>query len=121
MPKPVAVTESPRMLLDTELSVTKHAIDTAAIQIVDTPGVRKRGWILAKCFGIAPCAAIARVARVVGKIVVCVEAEADVSTAMISSLSRCQGMTWLPSALRMSSAWALRKPTPWYACAAIDT
>ncbi len=101
------------MLLESELRITKHAIETIAIQIVDTLGVRKRGWIFANCFGIAPCADIDSVARVVGKIVVCVDADAEVSTAMISSLSRCHGSTWPPSALRMSSAWLLRKPMPW--------
>src|SRR5690349_14143397 len=109
------------MLFETELRVTKHAIETIAIQTVDTPGVRKRGWIFAKCFGIAPWADIDSVARGVGRIVVCVEADADVSTAMISSLSRCHGRTSPPRELRMSSAWAFRKPMPWYACAATET
>jgi hypothetical protein len=34
--------------------------------------------------------------RAVGRIVVCVEAAAELSTAMISSLSRGEPKTWLP-------------------------
>ena len=75
------------MLLETELSVTKQTIETTPIQIVDALGVRYFGWMRAKCLGIAPCVAIDSVERVVGRIVVCVDAAADVSTAMISSLS----------------------------------
>ena len=101
------------MLLETEFSVTNTAIEIAHIQIVETPGVRYFGWIRAKTFGNAPCAAIESVARVVGRIVVWVDADADVSTAMISSLSQGEPSTSLPSALSTSSALSFRKPTPW--------
>ena len=55
--------------------------------MVETSGVRKRGWIRPKLFGIDPKRAIERVVRAVGRIVVWVEAEAEVSTAMIRILS----------------------------------
>src|SRR5215475_11632077 len=48
--------------------------------IVDTVGVRYRGWIFAKTEGIALYTAIDRVVRAVGRIVVCVEAAAEEST-----------------------------------------
>ena len=67
--------------------------------------------------------AIDSVVRAVGRIVVCVEAEAEVSTAMISSLSRVPPSTPVPSALRTSSwlASLVRKPTPWKDWAAAET
>src|SRR5581483_2709928 len=52
--------------------------------IVDTVGVRYRGWILAKDWGIALYTAIDRVVRAVGSIVVWVEAAAEDSTIRIS-------------------------------------
>src|SRR5215471_254301 len=48
--------------------------------MVDTVGVRYRGWIFAKTEGIALYTAIDRVVRAVGRIVVCVEAAAEDST-----------------------------------------
>ncbi len=75
----------------------------------------------AKYFGIAPCAAIERLVREVGRIVVCVEADAEVSTAMISSLSQGEPRTSVPSALSTSSALSTRNCGPWKACAAIET
>ena len=58
------------------------------------------------------------VARVVGRIVVCVEAEAEVSTAMISSLSQGEPSTSFASAPSTSPELLLKKLTPWKACAA---
>ena len=55
-----------------------------------------------KIFGIAPHFAIERVVRAVGRIVVCVDADADVSTAMIRSLYQGEPKTACPSGLRMS-------------------
>ena len=64
--------------------------------------------------------AIDSVVRAVGRIVVCVEAEAEVSTVMIRSLLSVPPRTPLPSALSTSSSLpsAVRKPTPWKDCAA---
>ena len=53
--------------------------------------------------GIAPARAIDSDVRAVGRIVVCVDAAAEVSTAMISSLSSGEPRTAVPSALKMSS------------------
>src|ERR1700722_5897624 len=60
-------------------------IEIAPITRVDTVGVRYLGWILAKDSGSAPEAAIDSVVRAVGKIVVWVEAAAELSTMRISS------------------------------------
>ena len=67
--------------------------------------------------------AIDSVVRAVGRIVVCVEADAEVSTAMISSLFRVLAEHAVPSALRTSSwlASLVRKPTPWKDWAAAVT
>src|SRR5215469_4271473 len=64
------------------------AIERAPITRVDTVGVRYLGWILANDSGSAPYAAIDSVVRAVGKIVVCVEAAAELSTMRISSRDR---------------------------------
>src|SRR5215472_16918970 len=48
--------------------------------MVDTVGVRYRGWIFANEDGIALYTAIDSVVRAVGRIVVCVEAAAEDST-----------------------------------------
>src|SRR5215471_2655887 len=48
--------------------------------IVDTVGVRYRGWIFANADGIARYTAIDRVVRAVGRIVVWVDAAAEDST-----------------------------------------
>src|SRR5215469_16396079 len=60
-------------------------IEIAPITTVDTVGVRYRGLILANVWGSAPYAAIDSVVRAVGKIVVWVEAAAELSTMRISS------------------------------------
>src|ERR1051326_7201072 len=52
----------------------------APMAIVDTVGVRERGWIFANDFGIARYTAIDSVVRAVGRIVVWVEAAAEDST-----------------------------------------
>ena len=66
----------------------------------------------------APQRAIDSVVRAVGRIVVCVEADADVSTAMISSLSSGEPSTLPPSALSTSSWLSIRNFSPPWACAA---
>ena len=57
--------------------------------------------------GIACERAIDRLVRAVGRIVVCVDAAADVSTAMIRILSSGSPNTSLPSTLRTSSALSI--------------
>ena len=51
------------------------------------------------------CAAIESSLRAAGRIVVCVDAAADVSTAMIRNLSKGEPSTRLPVALSTSSAF----------------
>ena len=68
-------------------------IDAAPIQIVDVLGVRCFGCTFANILGIAPCDAIESDVRAVGRIVVCVEADAEVSTAITSSLSHGDPIT----------------------------
>src|SRR6185437_10994869 len=53
--------------------------------IVDTVGVRYRGLILANCWGSARYAAMDSVVRAAGRIVVWVDAAAELSTIRISS------------------------------------
>ena len=60
---------------------------------VETVGVRKRGWTLPITDGIAPHLAIDSVVRAVGRIVVCVEAAAEVSTATIRNLTPTEPST----------------------------
>ena len=83
--------------------------------------MRKRGWTRPKAAGIAFHCAIDSVVRAVGRIVVCVEAEAEVSTQMISSLSSGEPNTPLPSAFRTSVELSDRNAVPWKACAAALT
>ena len=92
-------------------------IERMPIQSVDVDGVRKRGWMFANILGIAPCAAIESVVRAVGRMVVWVDADAEVSTAMIRSLSHGEPMTSLPSARKTSSELSARNFGPWKACA----
>ena len=65
-------------------------------------GVWKRGLTRDQMLGMAPCDAIESVVRAPGRIVVSVDAVADVSTTAISSLSSVEPSTALPSGLRMS-------------------
>ena len=56
--------------------------------------------------------AIDSVVRAVGRIVVWVDADADVSTAMINSLSQGEPNTWVPSTRRTSFELLTRTPVP---------
>jgi hypothetical protein len=85
---------------------TYQAIERPPIQIVATLGVRFFGWISPKVAGIALTLAIDSAVRAVGRIVVWVDAAADVSTAMITILSHGLPKTWLPSSCRTSSSSA---------------
>ena len=91
------------------------AIESAPKPSVETVGVRKRLWTRDSRFVTAFQCAIDSVVRAVGRIVVCVEAEAEVSTAITSSLFTVLPSTPEPSAFRTSSwlASLVRKPTPW--------
>ena len=83
------------------------------IQIVATLGVRYFGWIVPNVLGAARLAAMESAERVAGRIVVWHEAEAEVRTAMISSLSSGEPRTSVPRLESTSSLLSLRKPTPW--------
>src|SRR5919204_984346 len=102
--KPSAVTESPRTFWLSWLTRMYQTIETAPIEIVDTVGVLNLGLTVPNVLGIAPQRAIDRVVRAVGRIVVCVDAAAEVSTAMISSLSSGEPKTCEPRTLSTSSA-----------------
>src|SRR3954454_437013 len=119
--KPMAVTESPSTFWLSWLTATYQTADTAPIEIVETVGVCHLGLTAPNTFGSAPQRAIERLVRAVGRIVVCVEAGAELSTAMISSLSSGDGNTWEPTTLRTSSALSTSSFSPAYACAANDT
>jgi hypothetical protein len=67
---------------------------------------------LPNALGSAPQRAIDRLVRAVGRIVVCVEAAAELSTAMISSLSSGEPKTWLPRTLSTSSALSTSSCSP---------
>ena len=66
------------------------------------------------------CVTVERQVRAVGRIVVCVDAAADVSTAMMSTLSRPEPSTSPPSTARTSS-WSASVSTPSNATAATAT
>ena len=83
--------------------------------IVDRVGVRYFGWIFPKTSGIACHFAIDNVVRAVGRIVVCVDADADVRTAMIRSLYQGEPKTASPSGLSTSSGLLARNFVPAYA------
>ena len=101
------------------ISTTKtvQMIETAPIARVETSGVWNFTCVRPKIFGIAPHAAIEIVVRAVGRIVVCVDAEADVRTEKSSSFCRIPlPKTTVPSGLRTSDELVLRKsrpPTDW--------
>src|ERR1700728_2937763 len=65
-----------------------RAIEMMPITMGETVGVRYRGGIRENAAGMALYVAIDRVVRAVGRIVVWVEAEAEVSTIRISSRDR---------------------------------
>src|SRR3954447_17019844 len=119
--RPSAEIESDNTLSLTSVRPTYQTIDTAPITIVDTSGVWKRGWIRPKIAGIAFWRAIDRLVRAVGRIVVWVEADADVSTAMISSLSSPEPSTPLPIGANTSSALLVSVSGPANATAAVLT
>jgi hypothetical protein len=106
------VTESPRTFWLSSLTAMYQMIDTTPMTIVETVGVCHLGLTVPNVFGSAPQRAIDRLVRAVGRIVVCVEAAAELSTAMISSLSSGEPKTFVPSTLRTSSALSVRSFSP---------
>src|SRR5215469_11063646 len=104
-----------------------RAIETAPITRVDTVGVRYLGWILANDSGSAPYAAIDRVVRAVGRMVVWVEAAAELSTMRSSSRDRKvpkppPPKIAVPSTDSTSPPWAaLASPIPFVPVPANDT
>src|SRR4051812_44661386 len=100
--------------------------------MVETPGVRYFGWICANALGTALYAAMDRVVRAVGRIVVCVDADADVRIDAESSRSAILPRPESPNragpiAAKTSSALSGLPsptpvvPTPANATAAVDT
>src|ERR671934_590960 len=98
--KPMADTESPSTFWLSWLTRMNHTTETAPMTMVDTVGVWKRELTRPNGSGIARQRAIDSVVRAVGRIVVCVEAAAELSTAMMRILSSGDPKTWEPSALR---------------------
>src|SRR3978361_127487 len=74
--------------------------------MVESVGVRYLGWIRAKGLGTALKAAIDRLVRAVGRIVVCVEADAEVSTQIAS-----RGTMIQPGAPPPKTAWPMAAKT----------
>ena len=84
-------------------------------------GDRNLGWMRPNHPGAARWAAIESSLRAAGRIVVCVDAAADESTAMIRNLSNGELSTRLPVALSTSSEFSVRNAGPFTACAAMAT
>src|ERR1700751_852350 len=103
------------------MSNAVHTAESAPIPSVEKVGVRKRGWMRPKISGSASHFAIDRVVRAVGRIVVWVDADADVSTAMIRSLYQGDPKTCLPSALSTPAELFPRNLVPANAWAAVAT
>ena len=92
------------------------------IQIVALVGVWNVGWTLAHIAGMAPFAPIESAVRAVGRIVVWVDAAAEVRTAMIRILSSGEPRTSLAMSAKMSlSPAAASRSTPAQAWTAIVT
>src|SRR5512144_3011939 len=110
MANPRPLIESHRMfsLLSIMTRTIHHSTEAIPNHQVDQVGVRYLGWIFASGFGNAPCAAIDSVVRAVGRIVVCVEAIAEVKIASIMILS--QGLPII--VVSASSGLFPRKPGP---------
>src|SRR5580704_12505996 len=86
MPMGGAVTESVSTLPSPNSTSARYqTIETAPITSVAKLGVRKRGCTVAKRFGSAPARAMEMAVRAAGRIVVWVQADAELSTARINS------------------------------------
>src|SRR5579863_10741207 len=101
--KPTALTESPSTLLGERMSmITNQITETAPKAIVETSGVLCLGCTRPNMRGIPPQRAIDSEVRAVGRIVVWVDADAEVSTVMISSRLIGFGKTFGPRNAKMS-------------------
>src|SRR4051812_48156379 len=97
-----------------EISVrpTYQMTESTPMTIVETLGVRYRGWTVPNVAGIAFARAMDSDVLAVGRIVVWVDADADDSTAMIRSLSNGEPKTSLPRTLSTSSALSISSLGP---------
>src|ERR1017187_1801474 len=86
----------------TKFITTYSAIDTMAMTIVETVGLRYLGCIFANHDGMALYAAMDRVVRAVGRMVVWVDAAADDSTIRIRSRLRTVPKPLVP---KMALPW----------------
>src|SRR5579875_2108393 len=120
--KPTASTESPSTLFGEMMSITtNHTVEIAPNAMVETSGVLCFGCTLPKILGIPPQRAIESVVRAVGRIVVWVDADAEVNMVMISSRLIGLGKTFGPMKAKMSLALLPRALGPAYACDAVVT
>src|ERR1017187_4469205 len=93
-------------------------IDTAPMVIVDTVGVRNLRWILAKADGIDLYTAIDSVVRAVGRMVVWVDAAAELNTMSsnrwLRKLPKPDEPKMEPPRTESTSPWwaGLPRPTP---------
>src|ERR1700722_4745960 len=124
MPNPRARMELARTSLGLmRVSTTYHTTATAPNTRVENPGDRCVGWMSAKRLGNALCTAIDSDERAAGRMVVCVDDDAEVKTQIMRSLFHGDPNTAVPKALRTSPMLLLlvRKPVPWNDWAATDT
>src|SRR5665213_2069706 len=124
MPKPRARIELARTSLGLiSVSATYQTTDVAPNISVENPGDRYLGWMSANFLGNALCTAMDNEERAAGRMVVCVEDDADVSTQTISSLPHPDPSTAPPRAFKTSLTLfpLVRNPTPWKDWAANET
>ena len=95
---------SNRKFSDSELTTAYQIAASAPITQVETSGVRNRGWIRPSADGIARARAIDSVVRDAGRIVVCVDASADVSTAITTIWSSGEPSTSPASEEKIASS-----------------
>src|SRR6202035_5401149 len=90
---------------------------------VEAVGVWKRGWTFPNTAGVDFQGAIDSVVRAVGRIVVCVDAAAEVRTATIRNFTPTLPSTPCPSALSTSEEFSslARNPAPWKDWAPAET
>src|ERR1039458_7202420 len=122
MPKPrarmeLAITSFGLMRVRATYQTTATAPNTS----VEKPGDRYLGWMSPKRLGNALCTAIDSAERAAGKMVVCVDDDAEVSTQMMRSLSQGDPSTALARAPSTSELLLVRNPAPWNDWAATDT
>src|SRR5918995_6694774 len=91
---------SNRKFSERKLSGTYQTVARAPTTMVETCGVRKRGCVAPRAAGIAPARAIESTVREAGRMVVWVEARAEVRTASTTSLSQGEPRTPVARVLR---------------------